>query len=234
MSRGGSDCVAAEGSGHLYKELDKMPSCKFPMGSVLVLSATLVLALPVCGWGQQRPTAASQQYRFASSPLVGGGKVTSQSVPGNPSQILTTVSGLPSPRPANAEPATVPTSGREESLSRLPVMNAGPRNYNYQAPTLGMGPSRPRPVVNDCQCKATQPTTFQVGSGLLPASSTNAGDGTRYVISNENSGAGNAAFDPTRYQNLPPGTYMGESLFGKPQAYVDGEPIRNIFRFMSL
>lgn len=228
--------MVAERSDHPYKELDEMPSCKFPIGSVLILSAILVLVLPVCGWGQQRPTAASQEYRFASSPLVGGGKVTSQSVPGNPSQILTTVSGLPSPRPANAGPATVPTSGREGSLaSRLPVVSPGPRNYNYQAPTLGMGPSRSRPVVNDCQCKATEPTTFQVGSGLLPASSTNAGgDNARYVISNEKSAAGNAAFDPTRYQNLPPGTYMGESLFGKPQAYVDGEPIRNIFRFMSL
>jgi len=195
------------------------------------LTVLLVLALPISGLAQQRPTAASQEFRFASSPLAGGGKVTSQSVPGHPNQILTIVSGLPV---QGAMPATVPTSGRDENLSnRLPTVSPGPRNVNFQSPTLGMGPSRPRPVTNDCQCKATQPTAYQAVAGRVPASSTNAAiDDARYAIPAEDAATSGTLFEPTRYQNLPPGTYMGESLFGKPKAYVDGEPIRNIFRFI--
>ncbi|MCH2180411.1 MAG: hypothetical protein MK108_00260 [Mariniblastus sp.] len=212
-----------------------MPSCTFQVRSFLILSAAIVLALPVSGLAQQRPTAASQEYRFASSPLPGGGKVTSQSVPGNPGQVLTTVSGLPVPQSQGAVPTIVPTSGRDENvLNRLPAVNPGPRNVNFQSPTLGMGPSRPRPVIDDCQCKATEPTAYQAVPGLLPASSTNAGvDTARYALSTNEPATSGTLFEPTRYQNLPPGTYLGKSLFGKSQAYVDGEPIRNIFRFIA-
>ncbi len=37
----------------------------------------------------------------------------------------------------------------------------------------------------------------------------------------------------TRYQNLPPGTYVGQGILGQPKAYVDGQPVRNLFRFVS-
>lgn len=33
-------------------------------------------------------------------------------------------------------------------------------------------------------------------------------------------------------RNLPPSTYMGQGLFGQPKAFVDGQPIRNLFRFL--
>lgn len=33
------------------------------------------------------------------------------------------------------------------------------------------------------------------------------------------------------YRNMPPGTYMGKGIAGRPKAYVDGQPLRNFFRF---
>lgn len=33
-------------------------------------------------------------------------------------------------------------------------------------------------------------------------------------------------------KNMPPGTYMGRGMFGQPTAYVDGQPMRNLFRYV--
>jgi len=35
-----------------------------------------------------------------------------------------------------------------------------------------------------------------------------------------------------RYQNMPPGVYYGKGVFGQPKAYVDGQPGRNLLRFI--
>ncbi len=41
------------------------------------------------------------------------------------------------------------------------------------------------------------------------------------------------AYQPVfRMANLPPGVYVGEGMFGKPQTYRDGQPVRNLFRFV--
>lgn len=37
---------------------------------------------------------------------------------------------------------------------------------------------------------------------------------------------------PVVRQNLPVGTYYGTGLVGQPKAYVDGQPVRNFFRFV--
>ncbi len=45
---------------------------------------------------------------------------------------------------------------------------------------------------------------------------------------------GSGAYQPIiRLQNLPPGTYLGQGLIGQPTAYVDGQPIRNLLRYIS-
>jgi hypothetical protein len=35
-----------------------------------------------------------------------------------------------------------------------------------------------------------------------------------------------------QFRNLTPGTYLGQGLIGQPKAYVDGQPIRNLFRYI--
>lgn len=60
------------------------------------------------------------------------------------------------------------------------------------------------------------------------------------VIGNPALGAGLASSGMTapRYQplvklqNLPPGTYLGQGVIGQPKAYVDGQPMRNLLRYI--
>jgi hypothetical protein len=229
-------CVLVMLSCCLNREPDEMQNCLKQIRPLLILSVTVILAIPVSGLAQQRPTAASQEFSYSSSPLVGGGQVTSQSIAGNPAQIITMVSGVPAPLPRGQVSATLPTSGRNITLPNgLPGAIPTPRIVNFQSPTLGMGLSRPRQLATDCDCKATQQTAYQPAAAVDAAPSLNVGvDSARYAIDNGNASTTIGAFEPTKFQNLPPGTYMGKSLFGKPKAYVDGEPVRNIFRFMSL
>lgn len=35
------------------------------------------------------------------------------------------------------------------------------------------------------------------------------------------------------FRNMPPGTYLGQGLIGQPTAYVDGQPFRNLIRYIS-
>lgn len=35
------------------------------------------------------------------------------------------------------------------------------------------------------------------------------------------------------FRNMPPGTYLGQGLIGQPTAYVDGQPVRNLLRYIS-
>ena len=213
-----------------------MQNCLKQIRPLLILSVTVILAIPVSGLAQQRPTAASQEYSFSSSPLVGGGQVTSQSIAGNPTQIITMVSGVPAPLPRGQVSATLPTSGRNITLPNgLPGAIPAPQIVNFQSPTLGMGLSRPRQLATDCECKATQQPAYQPATAADMTPTVNSGNGSAaYPIPDANAATTIGAFEPTKFQNLPPGTYMGKSLFGKPKAYVDGEPVRNIFRFISL
>lgn len=36
-----------------------------------------------------------------------------------------------------------------------------------------------------------------------------------------------------QFRNMPPGTYLGQGLIGQPTAYVDGQPFRNLLRYVS-
>lgn len=36
-----------------------------------------------------------------------------------------------------------------------------------------------------------------------------------------------------QFRNMPPGTYLGQGVIGQPTAYVDGQPIRNLLRYVS-
>ena len=45
---------------------------------------------------------------------------------------------------------------------------------------------------------------------------------------------GSGAYQPViRLANLQPGTYLGQGIIGQPTAYVDGQPIRNLFRYIA-
>ena len=47
-------------------------------------------------------------------------------------------------------------------------------------------------------------------------------------------GSGRSAYTPLiQFRNMPPGTYLGQGVIGQPTAYVDGQPIRNLIRYVS-
>ncbi len=47
-------------------------------------------------------------------------------------------------------------------------------------------------------------------------------------------GSGRTAYTPLiQFRNMPPGTYLGQGVIGQPTAYVDGQPIRNLIRYVS-
>jgi len=46
--------------------------------------------------------------------------------------------------------------------------------------------------------------------------------------------AGSGQYTPLiQFRNMPPGTYLGQGVIGQPTAYVDGQPIRNLLRYVS-
>lgn len=67
---------------------------------------------------------------------------------------------------------------------------------------------------------------------------------TTLGLNNQNVGsaqltANNSAYStalyapPVKYQNMPAGTYWGTGIVGQPTAYRDGQPLRNLFRFIT-
>ena len=45
--------------------------------------------------------------------------------------------------------------------------------------------------------------------------------------------SGSGVYQPmVRLANVPPGSYLGQGIIGQPTAYVDGQPIRNLIRYV--
>lgn len=96
---------------------------------------------------------------------------------------------------------------------------AGVPPYSTGVPTVPFAP--PAVLPGTIPTSATQP------SGAVPANPGVTGATTAYYPYL----TGN--FQPiVATKNLPPGTYMGRGMFGQPTAYVDGQPMRNLFRYV--
>jgi hypothetical protein len=123
------------------------------------------------------------------------------------------------------------------------VVNVQPVNPTINVPTWGnpfAGPRRYLPA--NYQPAIANPNGSMVTTGYLPT-------GTVYpypVASTVPTLNGPSALPSTGYapdprvnyqpifklQNMPPGTYLGQGWLGQPTAYVDGQPIRNLFRYI--
>ena len=45
---------------------------------------------------------------------------------------------------------------------------------------------------------------------------------------------GSGVYTPLiNFRNMPTGTYLGQGIIGQPTAYVDGQPVRNLLRYIS-
>ncbi len=85
--------------------------------------------------------------------------------------------------------------------------------------TLGLAPPRISTVPAVAQAPSTNlPTTVCC---LPPSAYQNV------VGTSKNPPAG------VTLQNMPPGTYVGRGLVGQPAAYIDGQPLRNLIRYIT-
>ncbi len=113
---------------------------------------------------------------------------------------------------------------------------AGPRRYlppNYQPATSNLGTPQvavgylPTGTVYPYPVASTVPTLNE--APVLPPTFNNSPvlPPTSYSV------PARANYQPLlRFQNLPPGSYLGQGMIGQPTAYVDGQPFRNLLRYI--
>ncbi len=122
-----------------------------------------------------------------------------------------------------------PTLGLGSSQVRL-AQNSNPSPAAFQAPALNQGngmdvpplniqiPGQPgfnQPVLPANGQVCCQPN-YQVQPGALAVPC-----------------APRAYVPLLKLQNMPAGTYLGQGIIGQPTAYVDGQPVRNLLRYIS-
>ncbi len=259
-----------------------------------------VIAVPRSVNAQTRPGSA-QEFIQSTSPLAGGGSVTSRSTPGQRVQTITTIAQLPTvgqtsgpvvgyePRNSMATSgryygsfmSASPTGLNPNSTYPYPGQNPGymtsglNTNANYtalrQSTTLGLPPvgNPPALVAQNCPtCTGVQnyaPTAYQTPnpnfsstpqlSGQVPSLTAPA---PTYQPQNLQPGyqfqstvgapqfgtqsasrltpfvTGSGVYTPlVNFRNMPAGTYLGQGIIGQPTAYVDGQPVRNLLRYIS-
>lgn len=186
---------------------------------------------------------------------------TSGTTVGNQPQSTTNTNAARYPYPANYSPRVVanPYQPNPNRVSASRVQMANNCNCN-QVPVNGLGLTA-APNFNGAQNRQVLPTaTFQnngalVGQGVQPVLSQP--PQIQYQIPDQTQGGvpqygaqigvpqfGNTnpnpwvAGTPGAYQplvrvfNMPQGTFLGQGIVGQPEAYVNGQPIANFFRYL--
>jgi hypothetical protein len=200
------------------------------------------------------------EFIQSSSPLPGGGIVTTTYHPTSNSPPVTTVS-YPAGFATYPDAATVPSLAGAQSVltspappatnsptqlhtAQLPQLPATPpatvNGPTIVVPTWGnpfAGPRRYLPANYQPQIPTTQTTTGYLPSGTVypyPTAPTSPATGNSIVVSPPPIPSDpRVNYQPIfKLQNLPPGTYMGQGWLGQPKAYVDGQPIRNLLRYV--
>ena len=99
--------------------------------------------------------------------------------------------------------------------AQVPSLQAPPPSLNIQDP----GTTFQQPVVQ-------QPYFNNVGQPQFGYQNNNRW-WTPFV-------SGSGVYQPVvRLANVRPGTYLGQGIIGQPTAYVDGQPLRNLLRYIS-
>lgn len=141
--------------------------------------------------------------------------------------------------PSGVPVVTQPTLGISSNNSFKPPVATAPANcqcqpnglastlppYTTGVPTIPFAPPAPLPgtVPTSYTTSATGSAATAPGA-VAPAGATPTTAYYPYLTGN---------FQPVvATQNMPPGTYLGRGLIGQPTAYVDGQPVRNLFRYI--
>ena len=157
----------------------------------------------------------------------------------------------PYPYPATTAPRTaqIPTNSNSSFASRnwgraynpaVPTQLTTPRlaqNCNcapgFQTP-LSQPPASLTPSLGGVQGGAVDPAWNNNLNLQFPPLNTSVQSGNAFQNWWNPIASGSGAYQPIlRLQNMPPGTYLGQGIIGQPTAYVDGQPFRNLLRYIS-
>ncbi len=107
---------------------------------------------------------------------------------------------------------------------QYPPQNFG--NYNgYQAPQQAFQPQAGYAAPGYAGAQPGYP--LQAGIGVPQFNQTGGNWWTPFV-------SGSGYYTPLlNFRNMPAGTYLGQGIIGQPTAYVDGQPLRNLLRYIS-
>lgn len=208
---------------------------------------TISISLPAFGQQSNQPL----EYIESTSPLPGGGVVASVYVPGRGGPTYrggpATTTPVPSSPNRFAAAQSVPNTGQiVPSNGQIPAQVPAVPNQTFPTPVVPI-PARevtatvPQTLPSNYP---VQPTSAQIPNlgvaptwnrsldrnGVSVAPPNYAPQATLRVSQNYTPGVA----PPTYFvvQNDPPTTHGGKSIFGTPREYSDGQPIRNLLRFV--
>ena len=106
-----------------------------------------------------------------------------------------------------------------------------PAYAGYQVPNVGFqAPTGFQPQANFGAGFGGAPATgypLQAGIGVPQFNQTGGNWWTPFIT-------GSGYYTPLlNFRNMPQGTYLGQGIIGQPTAYVDGQPVRNLLRYVS-
>ncbi len=219
-------------------------------------AAMVILALLVC-WsgsdvtGQQTRDGQPLEYIESSSPLPGGGTVTSIQYPGQPSRSIEFLRETAArPVTSSSDQAAAGRSVLVQSpvtpppgypgIAAAPPLSAAPQSASPQVmattrvPTLGLPTVWNRSFRPGCASCNTGTAVYAPASvtGLQPPAAALPPAlpvQQQTVLLPASSGVNGL---PVQLRNLPPNAWIGQGVAGSPKLYVDGQPVRNLFRYI--
>ena len=121
----------------------------------------------------------------------------------------------------------VPVPPQQLQFPQQPLVGYG--YAGYQAPTTGAGFQAPTGFQPQAGFGAPPQAGYpiQAGIGVPQFNQTGGNWWTPFVT-------GSGYYTPLlNFRNMPQGTYLGQGIIGQPTAYVDGQPFRNLLRYIS-
>lgn len=202
-----------------------------------VLLASFLIDFPLLQ-ARQSTDGRPLEYIESSSPLPGGGVVSSVFYPVQPTPAVSTA-----PVTGQGNSVLVRETGSESNQPRLALLPTGyvyPQ-ANYANPTATyMNPSQ---IPYDTQPNMSPGTFAQQAPSLGVPVPWNRAFRPGFPGSGPNpSYSGSPIYGPAnlsgpyqplvKLQNMQPSAYPGQGIIGSPKMYVDGQPVRNLLRYL--
>ncbi|MCH7725156.1 MAG: hypothetical protein IH991_01555 [Planctomycetes bacterium] len=201
------------------------------MKNIAIVSLLVTLANAAVSHGQvvanRAPVLVPAQYVTSSSPVGDGRFVTTYRT----STISQPASTVYLPQSVQPQDTYRIVAAPQVAQSRIVYRPAATPYYSGQGTTVQYyAPANAADIAPRLPPTLIQavPTIVSGATNPYMCQSTFANAGyAPYVNPNR------AAFRPiVPFRNIPPGSYVGQGLLGQPKAYVQGQPLRNLFRYI--